>query len=171
MITVITVVLAVAITLVINSFMEWGIHALMHVKRPLVGYKNLQDDHREQHHGNFTPRRYKSHEYGDHVNIPLPLMIVWVVLMTALSWPVSYFTGNSVVMWSAALTSLLYLLAYNYVHRCFHIPTGRLFERTRLYRAMDRYHHVHHARTDPWGQEVNLCVLFPLADYVMGTRL
>ncbi|MDP3696548.1 MAG: hypothetical protein Q8R55_00780, partial [Candidatus Taylorbacteria bacterium] len=83
---------------------------------------------------------------------------------------ISYFTGHREILWTVGVTTALYFKAYNHVHTCFHVPNGcRWFEKTGLYKRMNRYHKVHHVRNEKWEQLINICLVCPFADWVMKT--
>jgi len=64
-----------------------------------------------------------------------------------------------------ALSSLgLYYSLYEYLHFCMHVPKGRWFEKSAWFDWLDSHHHMHHER-----QLINLNVVLPLADAVLGT--
>ena len=129
----------------------------------------FQDKHRE-HHSEYPPKNYQNSEHGPNVNLPWWAGAIVVGLLTLPGFLVSYFTGYWAIVYVVAATSTFYFLAYNYVHTCYHVPNGkRWFEKTKLYKRMDRYHHVHHARDEEYERLINICVLCPLADWVMGT--
>jgi hypothetical protein len=55
--------------------------------------------------------------------------------------------------------------AWNKIHLEMHKPEQRSFSRWPIYRFLARYHCMHHRHPDR-----NFNVVFPLADYVLGTR-
>lgn len=68
------------------------------------------------------------------------------------------------VFWGAMAALAVYYGLYEYLHWCMHNPAGRWIERTRVFRALDARHRLHHRR---W--RVNFNVLLPIGDLVFGT--
>jgi hypothetical protein len=60
----------------------------------------------------------------------------------------------------------IYFVGYEGLHYLMHKPKGTFLERNRAFRFLENHHRIHHKRMDR-----NLNVFFPLADYVLGTRL
>ena len=117
-----------------------------------------------------TPKHdYKNFEHGTHVHLPWWAGMITIGIMTVLGSLFSYMSSNWIIVWCVAGTSLFYFWAYNYVHTCFHVPNDRWFEKTGLYQFLDLYHQIHHAWGQEWGGRANICLVCPLADWIMGT--
>ena len=56
--------------------------------------------------------------------------------------------------------------AWNTIHLEMHKPEHRLFSTWPIYKFLARYHCLHHRHLDR-----NFNVVFPLADYVLGTSV
>ena len=156
--------ISVVVALIVINFLEWFVHGpLMHGKRELLEHRS--------HHEEYPPQNYQNSEHGPHVHLPWWVGAIIAGVMTLLGSFINYLTGLWVITWCFAGTSIFGFWAYNYVHTCYHVPAGRWFETTRWYCFMNRYHFKHHARGYVSGKFTNICVLFPLADWVMGRLL
>ena len=173
--TILIIIFSIMITIIINSFFEWYVHGkFMHGKwknkrvQKLMNYL-FQDTHKE-HHRDYPPQSYKNPDHGPDVHLPLWAGVITVGFMVILGLLVSYFTGRWEIAPCVAMTSALYFWAHNYFHTCFHVPNNRWFETTKFYKAMDKFHEKHHVHKVKWGELVNICVVCPVADFVIKTR-
>ena len=165
---VLTILATVLVTIVANSFFEWSVHGLLMHRG--WGGKYLRKTHHE-HHEDYPLGSYKNRRHGLHVHLPWWSGVLTLKIMTAFGLFVSYLTGMWTIVWCVGVTSVFYFVAYNYFHTCFHVPDNRWFEKTKLYWFLDRYHHIHHTRDGEWERLSNICLVCPLADWVMGTWL
>ena len=157
-------VLTGLLTVVANSFFEWGIHGLLMHKG--WGGKYLDQNHHEH---DYPQGSYQNTNHGPNVHLPIWAGLPTVGIMSTIGCLISYLTGHWEIVWSVATISFLYFLAYNYFHTCFHVPKNRLFEKTKLYGYLNRAHRIHHTYETEWKKPVNVCLVCPLADWVMGT--
>ncbi len=170
------IIVSILATFIACNFLEWLVHGkFMHGEMPTEYLQKLaahlfQNKHRE-HHLEYPPRNYQNSEHGQNVNLPWWAGALIVGGLTFPGMLISYFSGHWAISWCVAITSTFYFLAYNYVHTCYHVPAGRWLERTRFYNFMNYYHWKHHAREKEWGTLVNICLVCPLADWIMGTSL
>lgn len=151
---------------IFNSFFEWLVHGpLMHGR---FATKFLSRTHHDHHDSYGAEAGYQNHDHGPHVHLPWWAGAFIIALLTGVGAALSLLTGFWSIAWCAGVVSALYYWLYQYVHTCIHVPTGRWFEGTRAYRYLKRWHHVHHAATDrEWERMTHICVLFPLADWVI----
>jgi len=72
------------------------------------------------------------------------------------------------VSWQGAATFVAVMMfhhwAWNKIHLEMHKPEQRVFSTWPVYKFLARYHCLHHRH-----QDRNFNVVFPLADYVLGT--
>src|SRR5205814_6482138 len=87
------------------------------------------------------------------LNAPFPLTVAWL-------------TGSWWVLAGAVPAFACYYGAYEYLHWCMHVPRGRWFQRTRVFRWIDRHHRIHHLVPSR-----NLNVVLPIADFILRTRI
>ena len=177
LINVAIIITTILITIIANSFFEWFVHGkLMHGKFSInflhkLSTKYFYNPHQTQHHAMYPPRSYKNSNHGDNVNLPWWAAIITVSIMAIPGFLISYFTNYWSIVWVYVTTSTCYFLAYNYVHSCYHIPKDRWLKKTRFYKFMNRYHEIHHARIKTQRELINICVLCPIADFVMRTSI
>lgn len=151
----------------VGSFFEWALHKfLMHgVLVKTYPYRT----HDRVHHVVFDAgRNYHLHDENHReivtmawwnapvlmlVNAPLPVLVAWLV-------------GSWWVVAGAMAGYVAYYAAYEYLHWCMHVPGPRWFQRTRLFKWIDRHHRLHHL--EPMR---NLNVVLPIADFLLGTRM
>lgn len=66
----------------------------------------------------------------------------------------------------AITACIAYFIVYEYVHWNIHIPRGHFIERFRWFHFLRTHHKLHHRY-----YQKNFCVLFPLADWLLGTLI
>jgi hypothetical protein len=172
--TLLATLAAIPLALVQSSFVEWAFHRfwLHRGWRPERWYVA----HALVHHQlcKFGDTfRVADAEQEEGIDLPWWVGAVLAVAGT-LPWAVAalavWLTGWNGPVWafvgSFAVTSALYRIAHDRVHRLMHRPEGGRIERTAAFRTLERRHHIHHARADS-----NLDVLFPLADQLLFTDL
>ncbi len=68
------------------------------------------------------------------------------------------------VFWGGMIALALYYALYESLHWCMHVPGNRWVDQTRFFRWLNRHHYLHHRYAFQ-----NLNVVFPLADWVLGS--
>ncbi len=153
---------------ILISFIEHQVHRkLMHQKNFLsartTSYKRVFEAHAIVHHGHYS--KIFSDEPvppGEDKEIRLTVRkapikaIPFAALIALVSLP-----GAAVFV--AAM--IFHHWAWNKVHLEMHKPERRVFSAWPVYTFLARYHCLHHRHPDK-----NFNVVFPLADYVLGTR-
>jgi hypothetical protein len=149
-----------------GSFFEWYWHCCwMHRPRfPREAFHR----HTLVHH-----TRYKGDEsfyvqetgHPDHVLLKPYALPAILAAHLPIAWLVDRFFIHH-TLWVALGTMLIYFVAYEYVHWNIHVPRGHFVERFQWFQFLRTHHKLHH-RYHRW----NFCVLFPLADLMMGTLL
>jgi hypothetical protein len=153
---------------IFGSFFEWSLHRyLMHgVLIKAYPYHT----HDRVHHQVFGPgptyHLSPNNEHPDLVtmawwngplillaNAPLPLLVTWIV-------------GSWWVMAGAMPAYLMYYAMYEYLHWCMHVPGPRWFQKLGLFKWLDQHHRLHHLDSNK-----NLNVVFPLADWILRSRM
>ena len=141
---------SVVIAVLYASFLEWGLH-----KYVLHGMgknkKSVWASHFYTHHRHSV--RFKGGD-PDYLTWRWSPEIKGLTALSVLHIPV-YFMSPA-----AYLTLLCYCFAYYYAHRRAHLDPMWGWKRI-------PWHMDHHLG----GKEKNWCVLFPFADYVLGTRV
>ena len=150
------------------SFFEWSIHRyVMH--RPVGSFRYAFQAHAVVHHQVFkADHTYHLINPKDQETIPMawwngPVLILMGASPTLL---LSAITGHWIMLAGAATTFVLYYIAYEYIHWCMHLPKGRRVEKPWLFRRLNGHHLLHHRY-----MHKNFNVVFPLADFCLGTLL
>ncbi|HET6202788.1 MAG TPA: sterol desaturase family protein [Planctomycetota bacterium] len=155
---------AFAAVFVYSSLFEWTLHRyLMH--RPLL-LRYPYRTHALTHHrlfradsSYFLSRKEDAHDvsfafWNAPLLIGLHAPLLWL-LGRASGWP---------VLVPGLLAMSAYYALYESLHWCMHVPKGRWFERTAVFRWLSAHHRAHHLHHD-----TNLNVVLPLADILFGT--
>src|SRR5882724_7060346 len=142
---------------ILMSFIEHQVHSkLMHRKNFLsahtASFKRVFEAHALGHHQHYS--KIFSDEPvapGEDKAIPFAALIALV------SWQGAavFVAGMTVHHW-----------AWNKLHLEMHKPEQRVFSTWPVYEFLARYHCLHHRHLDR-----NFNVVFPLADYVLGTSV
>ena len=170
----ITIVITAIATIHETSLIEWMLHKyVMH--RPILGFRYPFEAHAQLHHQSFkSDETYHliNEKVQDKWTIPMawwngpvlifiasrPSLLVWIVLP---NWEIRLWMYATNVVFIA-----LYYGAYEYIHWCMHLPKERLMEKWSVFIWLDQHHRLHHERM---GRNFN--VVYPFADWVMGTLL
>ncbi|MBP9669591.1 MAG: sterol desaturase family protein [Candidatus Pacebacteria bacterium] len=159
-----------------GSFIEWTLHTyVMH--RPIGGFTYAYNAHARVHHTRYRSddSYHLSPEHADDTKITMawwngPLLIAGGWLPYLLAGMFIYHAGAPAIGLTIAITSFLactsYYIGYEYIHWCMHCPKERWIERQRWYRRLNAHHLLHHR-----AQSKNMNVLFPLADWCLGTLI
>lgn len=146
------------------SFFEWAFHKYLFHSPRFV--KATFRAHTLVHHQRYkySPASYSSQDgEKDHVTMDwfaLPMFIGFhLPFFLAIQW----ITGIPSV-WGGIAAVVAYYTVYEYFHYCMHIPGGRWFEKTRVFKFVKEHHRIHHKY-----MHRNLNVFFPLADLCLGT--
>ncbi len=161
---------------VMASFFEWTLHTHM-MHHPMGSFTYAYDAHARVHH-----TRYRAddsyHLRPEHKDDTKITMALWnVPLIITAGWlpyivfgTLMYYLGFSaiaVTVWAVSLAVCIgYYIGYEYIHWCMHCPNNRWIERQRWYRRLNAHHLLHHR-----NQSKNMNVLFPLADWCLGTLI
>ncbi len=161
-------VAGVAGGIVIGSFFEWTLHRYaMH--RPFLGWRYPFRAHALIHHQTFrADHTYHLKREADKHTIPMAwwngpaIVAVGMVPVGLLSW-----TLNE---WGLAVGTFIafsgYYVGYEYSHWCMHLPKSRRIERSGIFFRLNGHHLLHHRY-----MHKNFNVVFPLADFCLGTLL
>jgi hypothetical protein len=149
-----------------GSFFEWTLHRNIMHKKTWISYPF--ELHAMIHHKLFSYDE-TFHATSDKALAHVTFTPRDYILLLLFNLPV--FAGlelllGAPIMLGATIAVLGYLCAFDLVHWAFHVPKGRFFENFGPYRWLKQHHLLHHRY-----QNRNLNVVFPLADFVMGTRV
>ena len=154
---------------ILMSFVEHQVHSrLMHRKTFLserhASFKRMFEAHALLHHQHYS--KIFSDEpvaRGEDKEIRLtvrkaPIKAIPIAALIAL------------VSWQGAATFVAVMVfhhwAWNKIHLEMHKPEQRVFSTWRIYKFLARHHCLHHRHLDR-----NFNVVFPLADYILGTSV
>ena len=147
------------------SFAEWVIHKYM-MHRPIFGYRHFYVAHAQVHHGKYQAN--PSYWLGERPPVDLTFAPWAMPFPTLFHAPYLLAIGIWVSV-PAALGPLFAFMAYQgvyeYFHFCMHVPKGRWFETNAVFKFMNEHHYQHHKKAN-----TNLNVVFPIADFILGTR-
>ena len=157
------------VSCILMSFVEHQVHSkLMHretfLSARVASFKRMFHAHARVHHTHYS--RIFSDEAvarGEDKEIRLtvrkaPIKAIPVAALLALvSW-------QGAAIFVAVMT--FHHWAWNKIHLEMHKPEQRVFSTWPVYRFLARHHCLHHRHLDR-----NFNVVFPLADYVLGTSV
>lgn len=148
---------------VLMSFIEHQVHSQLMHRRSFAAFKRTFEAHAIVHHKKHYSKIFSDEPVapGEDKEIRLtvqkaPIKAIPVAALIFLfSWQ-----GAAVFV----ATVVFHHWAWNKIHLEMHKPEQRVFSSWPIYRFLARYHWLHHRYTDK-----NFNVVFPLADYVLGT--
>lgn len=153
---------------VFGSFFEWTLHRyVMH--RPIWNFRYAFQAHAVVHHQVFkADQTYHLQNEKDKETIPMAwwngpaLIAIGVIPFALISWAIGE--------WGFALGGFLafaiYYGTYEYIHWCMHLPKARRVEKPNWFRKLNGHHLLHHRY-----MHKNFNVVFPLADFLLGTLI
>lgn len=163
-------IVALALGLVYASFFEWSLHKyLMHSDR-WMSYPHRA--HQLEHHEYFKadgsyfladethPAEHRDHLTFAWWNAPL-LVVLHAPLFALAAW-----IGGAAAAAGVFGALLAYYALYETLHYYMHVPKDRWVERTAWFGFIQEHHRLHHVYF-----QRNLNVVFPIADYLLGTRV
>jgi hypothetical protein len=154
---------------VLMSFIEHQIHRrLMHRKNMLSGrlpaFKKMFEHHAILHHRHYHTIFHDEpvpHGHDRHLRLSMTEGVLEALPISGLLATIS---------WQAAMIFLsvvcLHHCIWNQIHMEMHKPEQRFFRHWSTYKFLARYHYLHHKYPHK-----NFNVVFPLADYVLGTHI
>ena len=158
---------AFAATFVYGSFFEWALHRfVMHRRQKVVPYPF--DLHALVHHKLFGPGdtfHANSDEMLGHVTFAPRDYLILLLVNAPVFLAVEWVAGVPLAL-GASLAVLAYLGTFDTLHWMFHVPQGRVIERSWIFRWLKSHHRLHHRYHNR-----NLNVVVPLADWVLRTRV
>lgn len=150
--------------IVYGSFYEWFFHKYwMHEPRtPKEAFRGHAIVHHGLYKGDdsyFVPETERPH----HILLkPYALPLIVLMHLPVLFLIEKFLVANT--LWGGLIACTLYFVVYEYMHWNMHVPRRQFVERFRWFQFLREHHKLHHK----YAQK-NYCVLFPLADWVMGT--
>ncbi len=151
------------------SFIEHQVHSkLMHrpnfLSRHTAAFKRVFEAHAIVHHQHY------SKIFSDEPVPPGEDKEIRLTLRKAPIKALPFATAIALVSWQGAAVFVavmwLHHWLWNKIHLEMHKPEQRVFSTWPIYKFLARYHWLHHRYRDK-----NFNVVFPLADYVLGTSV
>jgi hypothetical protein len=149
---------------VLMSFIEHQVHSKLMHKRSIKAFNRAFTAHALDHHKHYT--------YAEFADEPVPDGEDKEIRLTVRKAPMKALPFAAIialVSWQGALifvfTVTLHHWIWNKIHLEMHKPESRGFSRWPAYKFLARYHWLHHKY-----QNKNFNVVFPFADYVLGTN-
>jgi hypothetical protein len=153
--------------LVINAG-EWRIHRdLLHKRTPPMTV--LYDRHTPEHHMIFVTDDMAIRSWREFYLVLIPAYGIVAAAFGALPFPLLLWFGfglhNAALLFMAM--TMAYVVAYEWLHLSYHLPSDSLIGRMRLIQLLRRHHAIHHA--PELMQKWNFNVTIPLWDWVRRT--
>ncbi len=158
----------IVVGVVFGSFFEWSLHRyVMH--RPIWNFRYAFQAHAVVHHQVFkSDQTYHLQNEKDKETIPMawwngPVLIaIGIIPFALLSWLI----GEWGFLVGGFLAFSIYYGFYEYIHWCMHLPKARRVEKPKWFRRLNGHHLLHHRY-----MHKNFNVVFPLADFLLGTLI
>lgn len=168
------IVVSVAVTYVVMSFGEHAVHQKMMHKKVLPSwvYKKwdymgeVYDAHAVRHHGVwYRDFDYESNPAGRTENIELRLVeTLWLLVLMS---PIIALLFAALPVAAVVFVAMMFIHSrlWNILHTEMHMPENKFFAKWAIFRWLACHHYMHHRATNK-----NFNIVFPLADYLMGTK-
>ncbi len=156
--------LTIPITLFFGLGFEWRVHkSVLHKKQPLLGILYVR--HELHHHVVYTHDDMTMRDSREWrlVLMPAYAIVLVFVMMVPIVSAVWYFASPNIALLHLA-TSMLFFLAYEWMHLAYHLPQTHPIGRLGLIRKLRELHLRHH---DPsLMKRWNFNVTVPLWDWI-----
>ncbi len=151
-------------SVVLMSFIEHQVHQKLMHRRSIAAFKRTFEAHAIVHHKN-----HYSKIFSDAPVAPGEDKEIRLTVRKAPIKALPFAIGIAFFSWLGAAifvtTFVFHHWVWNHIHLEMHKPEQRNFSTWPIYRFLARYHWLHHRYPDK-----NFNVVFPLADYLLGTR-
>jgi hypothetical protein len=158
---------AIPVAFLVLNAGEWRVHRdLLHRRTPPLAF--LYDRHTPEHHMIFITEDMSIRSSREFRLVLIPAWGIVVAFVSALPIPVVLaLLGQLNLGMLFIITTLLYVLSYEWLHLSYHLPPDSFIGRRKLIGFLRRHHATHH---DPvLMQKWNFNVSIPLWDLVRGT--
>lgn len=159
--------LTVPITLFLGLVFEWRVHkSILHEKQPLLGILYVR--HELHHHVVYTydDMTMRSNREWRLVLMPAYAIVLVFAMMVPIVAAIWHFISPNVALIHLA-TSMLFFLAYEWMHLSYHLPQDHPVGRLSIIRRLRELHRRHH---DPkLMKRWNFNVTVPLGDWLHRT--
>ncbi|MFA5506654.1 MAG: sterol desaturase family protein [Vulcanimicrobiota bacterium] len=148
----------------LGSLIEWFVHKdLMH---SVQWMKTPHLRHAVEHHAErMAPGKYyaKDDELKEYHLFETSFMPALWILHAPLFFAAYRFFGLASGV-GVAMGTAVYVIAYEMLHWYMHCPDEFIFRNSRWFQYLSEHHRLHHNKAT-----INYNVVFPLADYLLGT--
>ncbi len=159
--------LIVPIVFVVSNATEWRMHKyVLHRRRRFV--EVIYDRHTPIHHRVYVSDDMAIREWRELRLIMIPAYAFFLLFLLNLPFAVILWASrqhNLALLYT--MTTTAYVLSYEWMHLCFHLPPQSAIGRSWLIRVLRRHHATHHS--PDLMQRWNFNVVVPLWDWVRGT--
>jgi len=147
---------------ILMSFIEHQVHCRLMHRRSIERYKRTFEAHAIVHH-QFYLKIFSDEPVapGEDKEIRLTVRKAPIKALPV-AIPIAFFSVPGALMFMAVMT--LHHWIWNKIHLEMHKPEQRPFSKWPAYKFLAEYHWMHHRY-----QNKNFNVVFPFADYVLGT--
>ncbi|MDT7042865.1 hypothetical protein [Candidatus Nitronereus thalassa] len=148
---------------VLMSFIEHQVHKWLMHRRSIAAFKHTFEAHAIVHHKNHYSKIFSDAPVppGEDKEIRLTIRKAPIKALPV-AMCLAFFSWLGAAIFIA--TFVFHHWVWNNIHLEMHKPEQRAFSHWRLYQFLARYHWLHHRYPDK-----NFNVVFPLADFVLGT--
>lgn len=159
--------LTVPVVWVVSNAVEWRIHKyVLHRRFPF--FTVLYERHTPQHHRAFVTEDMAMRSNREFRLVLIPFYgIVAIVALDAPFAAAIWTWGLRNVACLFIATSAFYVVSYELLHLCYHLPEAHPISRSPLVRRLRRHHAIHHHPS--LMQRWNFNVTVPLWDLVRGS--
>ena len=156
-------------TILLGNFVVFFIHKYpLHRKLfPSVFYKI----HTRWHHRFFTHEHLVCERAQDMYMLLFPMHVVFGVnlIISPLVASLFWINGDHNIGWMVMFCTAMYFSLYEIFHSASHLPKDHLVLKIPGFAYMREHHRLHHA--PQYMSQWNFNVVYPLADFLMGTSL
>ncbi len=160
--------LSIPITLFAAFGFEWRAHkSILHRRLPLLGL--LYERHELYHHVIFTDRdmAVKSKREWWFVLMPAyAVVLIFLTMVLPIAFVIERYVTTNVAMF-VTITSMVFLLSYEWLHLAYHLPLDHPIARNRIIAKLREHHRRHHEPR--LMKRWNFNVTVPLFDWLHGT--
>lgn len=148
-----------------GNFFEWWFHKYLFHSPKLIKatFKAHTLVHHQRYKYEIASYEWQDGQEKDHITMDWFALPLFVGFHLPFMWLIERATGLP-SLWGGLSAIIVYYAIYEYFHYYMHVPSGRLFERSRVFRYAKEHHRIHHKY-----MLQNLNVFLPLADLCLGT--
>lgn len=150
-----------------NAAEYFGHKGPMH--HPRAGLRKVFERHTLMHHHFFTEDAMACESARDFQIMLFPPVLL-LFFLGGIAAPIGaalFLAVSANAGWLFVATGMGYFLLYEWLHFCYHLPSGSAVGRLALVRALRRHHAAHHDLAKM--ARFNFNITFPIFDAILGT--